>query len=257
MSRAHGAMVRGSRARPGLDESLGAEAKPISAVRVPYLEGRPRNRLPLGDEEGDAAGSAVDNREERHGTLPDPHLDRETFPRLAVVDRERHEGDRSLGDGGMGWPVMAKEDHVRGKVHRVEFGEATARPRKAHDLHRLGVFHFAFSGYGYPFRREQAVAGDDRGDDVLVVVPRGALVIIRQRAEVVLLNKSVERAGRSGGALYLERGTLGETSKEAENSRIFLATSSLSIASRRDFISHISRISKCVPKTACCRVRSV
>ena len=78
-------MVGGAGFAPVVHKGACPATEAVAAVRVSYLQGRAVDRFSFGCEEENALFPFAYG-EEGDGALFDPHLDRQTFARFAVID---------------------------------------------------------------------------------------------------------------------------------------------------------------------------
>src|SRR5438874_13803458 len=97
--------------------------------------------------------------------------------------------------------VVAHENDVVVVIHGIVFREGTACPESVHDLHRLYVLDFVFSGDGDSASRKQTGTQNDGAYDVFILGIACAFVIVGQRAETMALDEDVQ-SYRSPGCTY-------------------------------------------------------
>ena len=130
----------------------------------------------------------------------DTHLDRETASRLAVINLERAHLRLALGDCDMAGAVVSHEHDVMVVVDCVVFRERTASPEAVHDFHRLDILDLVLPCHWNSAGRKQTGAKNDGTNGIFVVSVTCALVVVGQRAEMVLLDQHVKSRRSPGRA---------------------------------------------------------
>jgi hypothetical protein len=129
------------------------------------------------------------------GEVAHLHVDRQSAARLAVEDVDRTNGRFRLGDVDVASAVVPHQNDVVVEIDRRVLRERAADAKSIEYFHSLRRSHVVLAGDGYSSSRQQRVAEYDRRNRL--GVRSGAAVVERQRAEIVMLDESVERERRA------------------------------------------------------------